>query len=92
MSFSSFAAFLGGIFFLFAYVRVVVRKTVQLSRLWFKVAVLAADRLKVRRGEEKMRRAPRGDVVMLVGGSLMRERVLDSLCAKVCDEWPATVS
>jgi hypothetical protein len=45
-----------------------VCKTVQLSRLCvLAVAVLAADCVKVWRREEKMRGAPRGDVVAMVG-------------------------
>jgi hypothetical protein len=53
--FSSLTAFLGGILFFLAYGLVVVMKTVQLSRLRFKVAVLAGDRCKIRGREEKMR-------------------------------------
>jgi hypothetical protein len=54
-----------------------VNKTVQLSRLWFEVAVLAANRWKVCGKEEKMRGAPKVDVVMKVSDSLVREERCD---------------
>ena len=55
-------------------------KTVQLSRLWFWVAVLAADLWNVLEKEEKIRWAPRIDVLMVAGDSLVRERAVDSPC------------
>ena len=66
--FFSSTFFLGGIFFFAAYERVVVDKTVQLSRLFCVVvcswvAVLAAAREKVRVREEKMAGCLREDVV-----------------------------
>lgn len=65
------AAFLGGIFFgTRLYARVVVSKTVQLSRFCLcicTVAVLAADRIEKRVREEKKKRgALKVDVVMVV--------------------------
>lgn len=61
-------------------------ETVQLSRLLFRyeVAVLAADLVKMKGREEKVREAPKGDVVMMMGGSVMRERAVEaSLFANV---------